>query len=45
LLARYDDLRLQALHQRLEGLPSRRRTAVVNALRELVPATTAHPEP
>jgi len=38
LLARYDDLRLQALHRRLEGLPSRRRAAVVTALRDLVAA-------
>jgi DNA-binding MarR family transcriptional regulator len=36
ILARYDELRLQELRERLDRLPSRRRTSVVNALRHLV---------
>jgi DNA-binding MarR family transcriptional regulator len=36
LLSRYDDLRLQALHRRLEQLPRRRRAAVIDALGDLV---------
>src|SRR4051794_19707255 len=36
LLGRYDDLRLRALHQRLDQLPRRRRAAVIEALADLV---------
>ena len=36
LLGRYDDLRLEALHKRLDQLPPRRRTAVIKALADLV---------
>jgi DNA-binding MarR family transcriptional regulator len=40
LLARYDDLRLQALHRRLDQLPPRRRAAVIEALADLVGTET-----
>ena len=40
LLGHYDDLRLQALHRRLEQLPRRRRTAVIGALVDLVGTET-----
>ena len=36
LLSHYDDIRLQALHRRLDQLPRRRRTAVIDALDHLV---------
>jgi DNA-binding MarR family transcriptional regulator len=36
LLAHYDGLRLQALHQRLDQLPRRQRTAVIDGLSHLV---------
>ena len=42
VLARYDELRIQALRARLGRLPSRRRTAVVSALQDVAatePAT------
>jgi DNA-binding MarR family transcriptional regulator len=35
LLGRYDDLRLEALHKRLDQLPARRRAAVIKALADL----------
>ncbi|WP_256375472.1 MarR family winged helix-turn-helix transcriptional regulator [Modestobacter sp. DSM 44400] len=40
LLSRYDDLRLQALRQRLDQLPGRRRAAVIDALGDLVATGT-----
>ena len=40
LLAHYDDLRLEALHRRLEQLPRRRRAAVVGALGDLAGTET-----
>jgi DNA-binding MarR family transcriptional regulator len=36
LLSHYDDIRLQALHRRLDQLPRRRRTAVIDALGHLM---------
>jgi DNA-binding MarR family transcriptional regulator len=44
VLARYDGLRVQALHARLDQLSRQRRSAAVDALRDLA-ATTPQPEP
>ena len=41
LLARYDELRLEALHRRLDQLPPQRRAAVIDALGELAGAQAA----
>jgi len=40
LLSHYDDLRLRALHRRLDELPRRRRAAVIDALGDLVSTET-----
>jgi DNA-binding MarR family transcriptional regulator len=44
LLSHYDDLRLQALHRRLDQLPRRRRAAVIDALGDLVRAEPPPPD-
>ncbi|WP_171058319.1 MarR family winged helix-turn-helix transcriptional regulator [Modestobacter altitudinis] len=45
LLARYDELRLSALHRRLDELPSRRRAALISALSDLVAARPGPQDP